>query len=129
MEEENLLKKQIASSRIMLFIVAAVTAIAGILLIPQSDELGQFTDIVVTFGLAVVYFGLAFWAKSKPYTAFRTGLGITVAVVIAGLITNAPGLSGHWQSRVISVAFFFLGLSDSKDAERKMHNPPPPPVA
>jgi len=125
MEEENLLKKQIASSRNMLFIVASVTAIAGILLIPQSDELGQITDIVMTFGLAVFYLVLALWTKARPYTAFRIGLGITLAVIVAGIITNAPGLSGHWQSRVISILLFFLGLGDSKDAERKMHNPPP----
>lgn len=120
MEEESLLKKQIISTRNMLFIIAAVTAIAGIFLIPQIDLPGQTIDIVVTFSLAVLYLVLAFWTKTRPYTAFRVGLGICLALILAGIITNAPGLAGHWPSRVISIGVFFLGLADSKDAERKI---------
>jgi hypothetical protein len=120
MEEESLLKKQIASTRNMLFIVAAVTVIAGILLVPQVGAFGDITDLVVTFSIAVVYLVLAFWTKTRPFTAFRVGLGLTLALIVAGLITNSPGLAGHWPSRVISIGLFFLGLADSKDAERKI---------
>lgn len=120
MEEESLLKKQIASTRNMLFIIAAVTAIAGIFLIPQVAAFGELTDIIITFSQAGFYLILAFWTKTRPYTAFRVGLGTCLALIIAGIITNSPGLAGHWPSRVISIGFFFLGISDSKDAERKI---------
>lgn len=120
MEEESLLKKQIASTRNMLFIVAAVTAIAGIFLIPQLVFPGEIIDMAVTFSLVVLYVFLAFWTKTRPYTAFRLGLAICIALMIAGLITNSPGLAGHWPSRVISVGIFLLGFADSRDAERKI---------
>jgi hypothetical protein len=126
MEEESLLNKQLASARNMLFIIASVTTIAGIFLIPQVIEYRQITDIVVTFSLAVIYLVLAFWTKARPYTAFLTGLTLSLAILIAGVITNAPGLGGHWPSRIIAIGFFFLGLADSKDAQRKMRKQPPP---
>lgn len=120
MEEDLLLKKQIATAKIILFISAAVTVIAAILVVPQGLGASQLLDIILTLAQAGIYFALGLRAKHKPYTAIRIGLGLCSAMILASTITNVPALAGHYATRIITFLLLLLAFGDSRDAQRKM---------
>lgn len=65
--------KHIRNARIMLFVVAALTLLSLFTLAP-FDETPKIVVAVVIVAFAGVFIGLAFWTKSKPYSAILTAL-------------------------------------------------------
>ncbi|HLZ89874.1 MAG TPA: hypothetical protein VKQ52_21620 [Puia sp.] len=124
MEDTALLTKQIKTAQILLFIVAAVTLISAILLLPDAFEREKAGGPLLALALAAVYLALGIYAKKKPYTALRAGLGVILLIILVNLIINPSGIFGHWASRVLSILLLCLGLADGRDAERKMTGPP-----
>lgn len=122
MEDEILLKKQIKTARTMLFIGAAATAIAAILIVPQGLERWQILDLAVTAAQAVIYFLLGLWTRQKPYTAVLIGLGLCIVMILAAFLPNVPGIATHWAARIITLVILLLAVGDSKDAQRKMQH-------
>jgi hypothetical protein len=120
-EDAQLLKQQIKTARIFLFVVAVSTFLSGVLFIflPKSDH-SSWVDGVFIFLLAGVYSLLAIWTKKKPYTAMRVGLAITVAVILLPSVIRPSAFFDRWPSKLLSIAMLCWGLADSKDAQKKM---------
>jgi hypothetical protein len=122
-EEADLLRKQIATARILLLIVAVATLLSALLLLPTLPYPNTLLNILITSAVSAVYFLLAIWTKKKPYTAIRIGLLLLLLVVLFDIFLNPFGPYSRWQSKTLTILLLFLGIGDSKDAQRKMRAP------
>ena len=122
-EEADLLRKQIATARILLLIVAVATLLSALLLLPTLSYPYTLLNILITSAVSAIYFTLAIWAKKKPYTAIRIGLLLLLLVVLFDIFLNPFGPYSRWQSKILSILLLFLGIGDARDAQRKMRTP------
>ena len=119
-ESADLLRKQVATARILLLIVAIATAISALLLLPNLPNPVVLDNIVLTGIISVIYFILAIWTKRKPYTAILAGLILLLVVILVDTLWNPWGPLSRWQTKLLSIFLLLLGIGDSKDAQRKI---------
>jgi hypothetical protein len=119
-EEADLLRKQIATARILLLIVAVATLISALLLLPSLPGRAVLENILLTGMISVIYFLLALYTKKRPYTAIVAGLLLLLLVIVLDIFWNPFGALSRWQSKLLSIFLLVLGIGDSKDAQRKM---------
>jgi hypothetical protein len=119
-ESADLLRKQIATARILLLIVAVATLISALLLLPGLPGAAVLENILLTGLVSIVYFVLAFYTKKRPYTAIVAGLLLFLLVILLDIFWNPFGPLNRWQSKLLTIFLLVLGIGDSKDAQRKM---------
>jgi len=119
-EDALLLRKQIATARIVLLIVAVATLISAALLLPNLPGRDILTNILLTSAFSAIYFLLALWTRKKPYTAIRAGLLLLLLAILLDVFWNPFGPFSRWQSKTLTLLLLLLGLADSRDAQRKM---------
>ena len=127
-EEALLLRKQIASTRTFLIIVAVVTLISAMILLPSLPNSTTLISIVLISISSGAYFLLASWTKKKPYSAVLAGFLILLVNIVVDIVWSPFGPLGRWQSKTITLLMLFMAMSDSKDAQQKMTAPPTPPT-
>jgi hypothetical protein len=119
-EEADLLRKQIATARILLLIVAVATLISALLLLPSLPGRAVLENTLLTGMISIIYFLLALYTKKRPYTAIVAGLLLLLLVIVLDIFWNPFGALSRWQSKLLSIFLLVLGIGDSKDAQRKM---------
>src|SRR5580700_8269553 len=87
-EEADLLRKQIATARILLLIVAIATLISAVLLLPSLPGPAVLENIILTGMISIIYFLLALYTKKRPYTAILAGLTLLLLVIILDIFWN-----------------------------------------
>jgi hypothetical protein len=126
-ESADLLRKQIATARILLLIVAVATLISAMLLLPALPGRAILENIILTGIISVIYFILAIYTRRKPYTAILAGLLLLLLTIVIDILWNPFGPFSRWQSKTLTLLLLLLARGDSKDAQRKMSTPPAPP--
>ncbi|HXB32405.1 MAG TPA: hypothetical protein VNV35_03245 [Puia sp.] len=119
-EEADLLRKQIATARILLLIVAIATLISAVLLLPSLPGPAVLENIILTGMISIIYFLLALYTKKRPYTAILVGLTLLLLVILVDAFWNPWGSLSRWQTKLLTIFLLVLGIGDSKDAQRKM---------
>jgi len=77
--DSDLAIKKIKEARNILFIIAALTLIFGIVMYFSTNSL----DLLITnLILSIIYCGLGFWATSKPFPATLTALLIYIGIIL-----------------------------------------------
>lgn len=122
-EEALLLRKQIASTRTFLLIVAIATLISALLLFPGLPNTANLISIIDISVISGVYFLLAWWTRKRPYTAVLAGLLVLLLSVVLDILWSPFGPLNRWQSKTLTLLMLFLAISDSRDAQRKMKKP------
>ena len=119
-EDALLLRKQIATARILLLIVAIATLVSAMLLLPELPRHNILTNILLTSTVSAIYFMLAVWTRKKPYTAIRVGLLLLLVTILLDVFWNPFGPFSRWQSKTLTLFLLLLGIGDSRDAQKKM---------
>jgi hypothetical protein len=119
MEDHDLLREQLKTPRILLFIVAASALASALVFLPDPNWSSNPAGLSFTLLLAAIYFVLAFWAKKKPYTAILIGLALFVIIPVVMVIIDQAAYV-HWPSKLIGFCLLLLGVSDAKDAQKKL---------
>jgi hypothetical protein len=95
------LEKQAKKAAGALLAVAVVQTAFGALVYfllqnagPQAAAAAQST-VVVVFGVAVIFWGLYFWARKAPFPAAIVGLVVYVTLWLLDLIVWAVAISNH----------------------------------
>ncbi|HTR31913.1 MAG TPA: hypothetical protein VMH27_21720, partial [Puia sp.] len=109
-EDALLLRKQIATARIVLLIVAVATLISAALLLPNLPGRDILTNILLTSAFSAIYFLLALWTRKKPYTAIRAGLLLLLLAILLDVFWNPFGPFSRWQSKTLTLLLLLLGL-------------------
>ena len=127
-ESADLLRKQVATARIVLLVVAVATLVSAMLLLPALPGRTILENIILTGMISVIYFLLALWTKKKPYTAILTGLLLLLLTIVIDILWNPFGPFSRWQSKTLTLFLLLLAIGDSKDAQRKINAPAAPPA-
>ena len=122
-ESADLLRKQVATARTVLLVVAVATLVSAMLLLPALPGRTILENIILTGMISVIYFLLALWTKKKPYTAILAGLLLLLLAITIDILWNPFGPFNRWQSKTLSLILLLLARGDSKDAQRKMNTP------
>jgi len=109
--------KPIRNARIMLFIVAAMQLLPIILLGDVSDEVKIFTIIECVI-VALMFAGLAFWTKKKPFIALLLAMILFVGLIALNAIIIGPGtIMTGFVVKILVILLLIMGLRNAKEAE------------
>jgi hypothetical protein len=125
-ESADLLRKQVATARTVLLVVAVATLVSAMLLLPALPGRTILENIILTGMISVIYFLLALWTKKKPYTAILTGLLLLLLTIVIDILWNPLGPFSRWLSKTLTLFLLLLAIGDSKDAQRKINAPAAP---
>src|SRR5580704_2834343 len=107
-ESADLLRKQVATARTVLLVVAVATLVSAMLLLPALPGRTILENIILTGMISVIYFLLALWTKKKPYTAILTGLLLLLLTIVIDILWNPFGPFNRWQSKTLSLILLLL---------------------
>jgi hypothetical protein len=109
-------QKHIRRARILLFIIAGLQLIAAILL-GIAGEFGYEIEVGVQVVLGLVFAGLAFWTKYKPYAALLIALVIYVGIFLLSAILEPSSIISGLLIKIVIVVLLIRGISNARDAE------------
>jgi len=119
MEDSDLLRQQLKTPRVILFIVTAITFASAFIFLPVPEWRNNPACMITTLVVAAIYLGLALWARKRPYSAMLIGLAFFV-IVTAGMLVTGRAAFAHWPSKIIGICLLLMGLGDARDAQRKL---------
>jgi hypothetical protein len=109
-------QKHIRRARILLFIIAGLQLIAAILL-GIAGQPGYEIEVGLQVVLGLVFAGLAFWTKYKPYAALMTALVIYVGIFLLSAILEPSSIISGLLIKIVIVVLLIRGISNARDAE------------
>jgi len=111
--------KHIRNARIMLFVVAALTLLSLFTLAP-FDETPKIIVAVVVVAFAGVFIGLAFWTRSKPYSAILTALIVYCGLQLLNFLASPESIFQGWILKLAVILLLILGLGNARESQRMM---------
>lgn len=109
-------QKHIRRARILLFIIAGLQLIVGILL-GISGEPDYEIEVGVQVVIGLVFAGLAFWTKYKPYAALMIALVLYVGIFLLSAIVEPARIMSGIFIKIVIVVLLIRGISNARDAE------------
>ncbi|HEY4110564.1 hypothetical protein [Puia sp.] len=119
--DTDLLRKQLKTVRIFLFIMAAVSFASAIIFVPDPYWRETPVGMPLTLLVALIYFLLALWARKKPYTAILIGLALILIIPVSLVLLHLAAFV-HWPSKIIGIILLGLGVGDARDAQKKLRS-------
>ncbi|WP_276479803.1 hypothetical protein [Paraflavitalea pollutisoli] len=111
--------KPVRKARNILYIIGALQLV-GLFTIRDLYD----TELYITAGVyiffAVLFAGLAFWTKWKPYTAILTGLIIYGALVLLSAILEPETIIKGIILKIIAFSLLISGLKNAKEVQNWM---------
>lgn len=111
--------KPVRKARNILYIIGALQLVA---LFTLGDLYGA--ELYLTAGVyiffALVFAGLAFWTKWKPYTAILTGLIIYGGLILLSAIVEPETIIKGIILKIIAFSLLISGLKNAKEVQSWM---------
>ena len=105
--------KHVRNARIMLYILAGLSLLAIVSLIPINEPLRYFmTGMLIV--LAVVFAVIGYWSKKSPYTALLTALIVFCSLQLLSAVLDPASLLQTWYVRIAVILFLILGVRNGK---------------
>ena len=111
--------KHIKNARIMLFIVAGLQLLPLVMLPKDIDPDSKMIIIAITIFVALVFAGLAFWTKKKPYHALLAALIFYVALVALNAFIDPKTLLQGLIMKIIVIVLLIMGFKNAKEAKEE----------
>lgn len=111
--------KHIRNARIMLFVVAALTLVNLYTLAP-FDETPKIVAAIVVVAFAGIFTGLAFWTRSRPYSAILTALIVFCGLQLLNFLASPESILQGWIIKLAVIAMLILGLGNARESQRMM---------
>lgn len=111
--------KHIRNARIMLFVVAALTLLNLFTLSP-FDETPKIVAAVIVIVFAGVFIGLAFWTRSRPYSAILTALIVFCGLQLLNFLASPESILQGWILKLAVILLLILGLGNARESQRMM---------
>jgi len=108
-------KKAIKKARNILFILAALNLLYGIIL----GVIVNFNLIILIVPIigACIYFGLGLWSRNKPFAAILSGFFIYIVFNVMAAISDPHTIYRGIIWKIIIISGFIYGYKGSKDSE------------
>ena len=109
--------KHIRNARNMLFIVAGVQLLAGLFAVKDQEEPGKTISIAIVVGVALIFAGLAFWTKKKPFAALLTALILYGSLLILDAIFEPSSIIRGIILKIGIIVSLISGIRNAREAE------------
>lgn len=110
--------KPVKKARNILFVLAAIQLVFGIFIALQQYGVARIISMAIYIGIAIVFFLLALWTKSKPYTAIITALSIYGVLVLADFIIDPASILRGIIIKIVVFALLISALSNAKEVQQ-----------
>jgi hypothetical protein len=120
-EEEFLVSgydKQIREARNILFAVGGIAVVFRLLPILILNESIGILSAGIGILTAVVFIGLGFWTKKKPFTAILIGLIYYCLISIFEMVFQPLSISGSLVFKILVIVYLARGLTNAKHAQQ-----------
>ena len=107
--------KHIRQARNALFVVAAIQFI-GVFFVKSENELARNISMGILGFIALIFVGLAFWTKKRPYTALMTALIIYGALVLLDAIVDPSTIIKGIVLKIGIIIALISGLRNAREA-------------
>jgi hypothetical protein len=109
--------KNIRQARNTLFFLAGLQLLLGIYLLFNSSSNAGWISFVITALVAIIFLGLGFWTKQKPYNAIIFALIIYILLWAGDCILDATYIYKGILVKIIVIVYLAKGLKDAKEAQ------------
>ena len=108
-------RKTIKKARIILFVLAAINFLYGIIMgmLMNTDGIVLIGSLIV----ACIYFGIGMWSRAKPYPAILSGFFIFIVFSAIAVADDPHTIYRGIVLKVIIIYAFVVGFKAVKEAE------------
>lgn len=107
----------IKKARNALFVTAALVLVGEIIVATSAGiELSPLLIGIIVIETGI-FIGLAFWTKSKPYTAIITGLILFILMWVAAIVLNDDGGQSIYRGIIVKGLIIYFLASSIKPAK------------
>ena len=107
-------KKAVNKARNILYILAGVHLLAGILGLAIMASVPFFIVLAIQSG---IYLGLGLWSRRQPFPAILTGFFIYMVFIVIDAVDNPSSLLSGIIWKIIFIAGFVYGYKGAKDSK------------
>ena len=107
--------KHIRQARNALFVVAAIQ-LFGVFFVKAENEMARNISMGILAFTALIFVGLAFWTKKRPYTALMTALIIYGSLVLLDAIVDPSTIIKGIVLKIGIIIVLISGLRNAKEA-------------
>jgi hypothetical protein len=108
--------KPVRNARILLFVLAALQLIP-IFLATDLPEPENWITIGIYVVLAGIFAGLAFWTRTKPYTAVITALSIYTGLILLSAVLEPSSLFRGIILKIVVFVLLINALRNGKEVQ------------
>ena len=108
--------KHIRNARNMLFIVAGVECI-GFFSVGDQPEPARSITIGILLFVVLVFVGLAFWTKKKPFAALLTALILYGSLLLLDAVFDPSTIYKGLLLKIAIIVSLVTGLRNAKEAQ------------
>jgi hypothetical protein len=108
--------KHIRNARNILFVVAGIQLL-GLLTVKNEDDLARSITIGIIVFVALLFAGLAFWTKKRPFAALLTALILYGSLLILDAVFEPSTIYKGLVLKIGIIVSLISGLRNAKEAE------------
>ena len=109
--------KNIRQARNTLFFLAGLQFLLGIYFLFTSSANAGWTSFAITTLVAIIFLGLGFWTRHKPYNAIIFALIIYILLWAGDCMVDSIYIYKGILVKIIVIVYLAKGLKDAREAQ------------
>jgi len=102
-----------------LYYIAGFTLLVGLIQYGTTKQFDYRNSlIIVNFILALIYAGLGFWCRIKPFAAILSAASLYVLIIILNAISNPLTIISGIVFKIVVITLFIRGIKSAMEAEK-----------
>jgi len=110
--------KRIKQSTYILYGVAALAALYGIMQYASTNEQERVWVLIINLGLSATYIGLGFLSRNKPRAALIIGFSVFILINLLNLLTEPTTLTRGLMIKVVIALALVKGMKAVIEAQK-----------
>ncbi len=110
-------QKQVNRAKIILFVLAGLNFIAALYYL-KTELYQPILLFSVQLIVALIYFGLGLWCKTKPFLAITIGLSFYLFLIAAMAIVEPASIISGFILKILIIGAFIYAIKGVKEAEK-----------
>lgn len=108
-------KKKLKNVKILLFVVAGINVIVGIV---QLMDAITFNDGIGSLITAAVFLGCVIWVNNQPLTGILAAFSFWVLLQLSVVLIDPTLLLSGLFLKIVIIGIFIKGISSARDAKK-----------
>lgn len=110
-------KEQIGNAKIMIYIIAGLTFLFGLIIYFQNDD---FVSLIVNISMCLLYLIMAAWADKNPFAAILTAFIFYVTFILVNAVIQPATLFSGLIMKIIIIVGFVKAIRSAMEAQESI---------